>query len=118
MKQSYFHGNSKKKKIANKYAYEAQRQKEIANKVEQATFDGVKYGLLAMEMMMIKLDPRNKDEISKSIKEMSPLLERYSKMITEQYIPLDEFATFLCTKHPELNVDELVEIEPKFGAYF
>ena len=49
---------------------------------------------------------------------MSPLLEQYSKMITDQYIPLDEFATFLCTKYPELNVDELVEIEPKFGAYF
>lgn len=119
-KKSYFHGNGKKKTFSSRMAYEAHRQKEIANKVEQATFDGVKYGMLAMEMIMISLniDENNKNEIKQKFDKMKPYIEEYNKMLTEQYIPLEEFASRLHTQHPNIDADVLVEIDPKLGAYF
>ena len=50
--------------------------------------------------------------------DMSPKIKEYTKMVTEQYIPLDELAGFLSLKHEHINADVLAEIDPRLGAYF
>ena len=44
--------SSVKKK--NKVASEMKAKAELAKKLEQATFDGVRYGMLAMDMFMLQ----------------------------------------------------------------
>lgn len=108
--------SSVKKK--NKVASEMKAKAELAKKLEQATFDGVRYGMLAMEMIMLSLSNDSKETLKEKMADMSPKIKEYTKMVTKQYIPLNELAGFLSLKHEHINADVLAEIDPRLGAYF
>lgn len=105
-------------KQKNKVVNEMKARVDLSRKLEQATFDGVRYGMLAMEMIMLSLSKDSKETLKEKMADMVPTINEYTKMVTEQYIPLDELAGFLHYKHKHIDADVLAEIDPRLGAYF
>jgi len=106
--------------MRNQYSEVMKMKKEYRSKLAEATMDGVRYGMLAMEIMMLAYDTRSIEEKKKYIDNMRTDLERMQEEVTKQYIPIKDLIGKIYSEFGEDMgmAEELVEIDPKLGAYF
>lgn len=109
MKQKYGNHGSKKNKVA---AY-IKQSSNIEKKLQEATIDGVRYGLIAMEAFDTAYSicfglpsTLTQDQIDRR----SKLIQEFSKKITEAYVPMSQVPELLYDMiNKELNINSSEE---------
>ena len=129
MKQKY--GNHGEK--SNLIAEHIKQTQNIEKKLQEATMDGVRYGLIAMEVFSTAYaicfshpSTMTKEQIEKRNK----LITNFNKSVTEKYVPMAEVPQIifdLFNKELENSIkissvdwlkDSIVNNDPRLGAYF
>ena len=129
MKQKYGNRGNKHNPIA---AHIKQTQ-NIEKKLQEATMDGVRYGLIAMEVFITAYSicfSSPSTMTTEQIERRNKLIVAFNKSITEKYVPMKDVPQIifnLFNKELEEKVqissvdwlkDSIVNNDPRLGAYF